>query len=91
MIRTDAGMPITRFTQLIGMPRRTYTRHRSRMLAGEPAKGPWPAPVVERIEPTVAKLAGEFPAWGHRKRAAYCQSRLDQVVEKMLRRTCRLV
>jgi hypothetical protein len=22
---------------------------------------------VERIEPTVAKLAAEFPAWGHRK------------------------
>lgn len=67
MIRTDAGMPITRFCSLIGMPRRTYTRRRSRWLAGEPEKGPWPAPVVERIEPQVAKLAGEFPAWGHRK------------------------
>jgi hypothetical protein len=27
----------------------------------------WPAPVVDRIEPTVAKYAEEWPAWGHRK------------------------
>lgn len=67
MIRTDAKMPITRFTELVGVPRRTYTRRRGRWLAGEPVKGPWPAPIVERIEPSVAKLAQEFPAWGHRK------------------------
>jgi transposase InsO family protein len=67
VIRIEAGMPITRFCALIGMPRRTYTRHRCRLLAGESAKGPWPAPVVEAIEPAVAKLAEEFPAWGHRK------------------------
>ena len=30
-------------------------------------KGPWPAPVVDRIEPEVAKLAEQYPAWGHRK------------------------
>jgi hypothetical protein len=36
-------------------------------LAGSPIKGPWPAPVVEGIEPAVAKLAEEFPTWGHRK------------------------
>ena len=67
MIRTEAGMSITRFSELVGMPRRTYTRHRRRLLAGDPPKGPWPAPVVDRIEPEVAKLAEEFPAWGHRK------------------------
>ena len=70
MIRTEAGMPITRFCELIGMPRRTYTRQRARLLAGEPIKGPWPAPVVDAIEPTVAKLAESWPAWGHRKIAA---------------------
>jgi putative transposase len=64
MIRTDAGMSITRFAELIEVPRRSYTRRRSRWLAGEPAKGPWPAPTVERIEPSVAKLAEEFPARG---------------------------
>lgn len=67
MIRTQAGMPITRFAELIGMPRRTYTRHRARWQAGEPPVGPWPAPVVATIEPTVAKLAEAWPAWGHRK------------------------
>jgi transposase InsO family protein len=67
MIRTDAGMSISRFVELVGVPRRSYTRRRARWLAGEPVKGPWPAPVVEMIEPSVAKLAEEFPAWGHRK------------------------
>lgn len=70
MIRTDAGMPITRFCELLGMPRRTYTRHRARHLQGVPVKGPWPAPVVDAIEATVAKLAEAWPAWGHRKIAA---------------------
>lgn len=60
-------MTISSFARLIEVPRRTYTRRRARWLAGEPTKGPWPAPTVDRIEPTVAKLAAEFPAWGHRK------------------------
>jgi len=67
VIRTDAGMSISRFVELIEVPRRSYTRRRARWLAGEPLKGPWPAPVVDVIEPSVAKLAEEFPAWGHRK------------------------
>jgi transposase InsO family protein len=67
MIRTEAGVSVSRFAELIGMPRRTYTRRRARFLAGDPEKGPWPAPIVDAIEPTAAKLAAEFPAWGHRK------------------------
>jgi putative transposase len=92
MIRTQAGMPITRFTELIGMPRRTYTRHRQRLLAGEPVKGPWPAPVVDRIEPTVAKVAGDWPAWGHRKIAVLHRIEYPQLaasfssVERAMRR-----
>jgi transposase InsO family protein len=83
MIRAEAEMSISRFTALIGMPRRTYTRHRSRWLTGEPPKGPWPAPTVERIEPTVAKLAEEFPAWGHRKIwALHNLDHPDQVVSQ---------
>jgi hypothetical protein len=35
--------------------------------AGDPAKGPWPAPVVDRLEPVVAKYADDWDAWGHRK------------------------
>lgn len=67
MIRTEAGMPISRFCDLVGMPRRTYHYRLAKLRAGEPEKGPWPAPVVERIEPDVAKYATEWAAWGHRK------------------------
>jgi len=67
MIRTEAGMPITRFSDLIGVPRRTYSYRLAKYRAGDPVKGPWPAPVVDRIEPVVAKVAEDWPAWGHRK------------------------
>ncbi|MGH3327219.1 MAG: hypothetical protein ACRDPT_05365, partial [Streptomycetales bacterium] len=31
------------------------------------AKGPWPAPVVDVLEPVAAKYAADWPGWGHRK------------------------
>ncbi|MHB1877089.1 MAG: hypothetical protein ACYCPF_19785, partial [Streptosporangiaceae bacterium] len=50
------------------MPRRTYHRRLARLRRGDqPAKGPWPAPAVERWEPVAAKYAADWPAWGHRK------------------------
>lgn len=49
------------------MPRRTYQYRLAKWRAGAPPKGPWPAPVVDRIEPTVAKYAETWEAWGHRK------------------------
>lgn len=67
MIRTEAQLPVSRFAELIGVPRRTYHYRLARHRAGEPAKGPWPAPVVDRIEPAVAKYAADWDAWGHRK------------------------
>ena len=70
MIRTDYGCSISRFAELVGVPRRTYHARLARLRAGEVPKGPWPAPVVDRIEATVAKYAAEWPAWGHRKIAA---------------------
>ncbi|SDZ39577.1 hypothetical protein SAMN05216215_10683 [Saccharopolyspora shandongensis] len=45
---------------MIGIPRRTYTRWIAEQRAGNPPKGPWPAPVVE-------KYAQDWPARGHRK------------------------
>jgi transposase InsO family protein len=60
-------MPVSRFCELTGIPRRTYTRWRAEQTAGQPSKGPWPAPVVDGIEPVVAKYAADWPAWGHRK------------------------
>lgn len=67
MIRLDAQLSISRFAELIEVPRRTYTYRLAKHRAGDPPKGPWPAPVVDRIEPTVAKYAQEWSAWGHRK------------------------
>ena len=67
MIRTDAGCSVSRFSELVGVPRRTYHARLARHRAGDPPKGPWPAPVVDRIEPDVAKYAVDWPAWGYRK------------------------
>ena len=67
MIRTEAGCSVSRFAELVGVPRRTYHARLARLRAGDPPKGPQPAPVVDRIEPAVAKLAAQYPAWGHRK------------------------
>jgi putative transposase len=67
MIRTEAQLPVSRFAELICVPRRTYHYRLAKHRASEPAKGPWPAPVVDRIEPLVAKYAGDWDAWGHRK------------------------
>ncbi|WP_200902555.1 integrase core domain-containing protein [Protofrankia coriariae] len=68
MIREDAAMPTARFCQLIGIPRRTYARWQATARADGPVgKGPWPAPVVDPLEPLAAKYAGDWPAWGHRK------------------------
>jgi len=67
MIRVDAQLTISRFSELIGVPRRTYHFRLAKWRAGDPVKGPWPAPVVDRIEPTVAKYAEDWDAWGHRK------------------------
>jgi putative transposase len=61
-------MPVSRFCQLTGIPRRTYHRRLGRWRAGGPlGKGPWPAPAVEKTEPVAAKYAADWPAWGHRK------------------------
>lgn len=67
MIRIEAQLPISRFAELIGVPRRTYHYRLAKWRAGDPVKGPWPAPVVDRIEPIVAKYAETWDAWGHRK------------------------
>ena len=61
-------MPVSRFAQLIGIPRRTYHRRLAAARDDVPqAKGPWPAPAVDQFEPVAAKYAADWPAWGHRK------------------------
>ena len=79
MIRAEAGCSVSRFAELVGVPRRTYHGRLARHRGGDPPKGPWPAPVVDRIEPTVAKYAAQWPAWGYRKIGAIAATDGHQV------------
>jgi putative transposase len=69
VIRAEAGLSVARFCALLGMPRATWYRWRAAVVSGasRPGKGPWPAPVVDAIEPLAAKHAETWAAWGHRK------------------------
>jgi putative transposase len=67
VIREDAAMPTARCCALIGIPRRTYARWQFKARSGLAGKGPWPAPVVDVVEPIAAKYAADWPDWGHRK------------------------
>ena len=73
MIRTDAGMPTTRFCQVIGVPERTWRRHQARARAGRRPKGPWPRPARQRVTEAARRHALAHPAWGHRKVWAMCR------------------
>lgn len=90
MIREDAAMPVSRFVALLGIPRRTYTRWIAERRAGNPPKGPWPAPAVEAVEPVVEKYAQAWPVWGHRKICALMRADGYEVspstVERAMRR-----
>jgi putative transposase len=65
-------MPVSRFCQLTGIPRRTYHRWQAKARAGDPPKGPWPAPVVTAAEPLVAKYAADWPGWGTARSGVCC-------------------
>lgn len=67
MIRLQYGLSISRFCTLVDVPRGSYYRRLHRADGDDRRKGPWPAPVVERISADVKETAGAFPAWGHRK------------------------
>ncbi|WP_280444138.1 integrase core domain-containing protein [Nocardia brasiliensis] len=62
----------------------------ARLREGNPPRGPWPSPKVDRFEPIAAKYAEEWPAWGHRKIAAMMRADGYEVstsaVERALRR-----
>jgi putative transposase len=96
VIRLDAAMPTARFCTLIGIPRRSYVRWQARarrpgaQAQAAPVKGPWPAPVVDALEPAAAKYAADWPGWGHRKIYGLMRADGYQVscssVERALRR-----
>ncbi|WNG95732.1 hypothetical protein C6A82_007510 [Mycobacterium sp. ITM-2016-00318] len=74
---------------MAGIPERTYRRRLARLRAGNPDKGPWPAPVVDRIEATAAKYAQEWPAWGYRKIAALMRADGHEVTNSSVQRALR--
>jgi transposase InsO family protein len=87
-------MPTSRFTRLIGVPERSYRRWQQRERQGRPAKGPWPAPARDRVEPAAIAYADRFPAWGHRKVAMLMRvdghHAPDSTVLRALRRSGRV-
>jgi putative transposase len=74
---------------LAGIPERTYRRRLSRLRHGDPTKGPWPAPAVDRIEALAAKYAEAWPAWGHRKIAALMRADGHRVTNSSVARALR--
>ncbi len=67
MIRLEYGISVARFCELVGVPRASYYRRRRRETDGEPVRGPWPTPVLDRIDPLVAEVAASFGFFGYRK------------------------
>lgn len=64
MIRLDARMSTAGFCRLTGLPERTYRRWQQRERLGRPAKGPWPTPARDRLEPLAVACADRYPQWG---------------------------
>jgi putative transposase len=67
MIRTEQGISVTRFCELVGVPRASYYRRRRRETGDGLVRGPWPSPVLDRIDPLVAEVAASFGFFGYRK------------------------
>ena len=67
VIRVEAGMPTSRWCEVMGIPERTWRRWQAKARAGHPPKGPWPAPARAAHRDAVCAIAEEHPAWGHRK------------------------
>jgi putative transposase len=69
MIRREAEMPVSRFSSILGIPRRTYCRRQARARSGESAavKGPWPSPSVDAVAAILAGYLSEHPDHGHRR------------------------
>jgi len=67
-VRREAKISVVSFCTLVGIPRRTYYRYLDKAKAQVPTeKGPWPAPVVDRLTSAVQRHLDEHPLDGHRK------------------------
>jgi transposase-like protein len=68
--RRAAKISVVSFCTLVGVPRRTYYRYLDKAKAESSAqapKGPWPAPVVDRLTNAVQRHLEQHPEDGHRK------------------------
>ena len=95
MIRREAQMSTARFCRLLGLPERTYRRWQQRSRQGRPAKGPWPSPSADRIEPTAIEYADRYPQWGSRTIATLMRTdgfdAPDSTTYRALKRTGRVL
>ena len=67
-LRRQARISVVSFCALVGIPRRTYYRYLDKAKTqAPPEKGPWPAPVVDRLTYAVQRYVEEHPRDGHRK------------------------
>ena len=67
-VRREAKISVVSFCTLVGIPRRTYYRYLDKAKAQVPTeKGPWPAPVVDRLTSAVQRHLEAHPLDGHRK------------------------
>ena len=67
-VRREAKISVVSFCILVGVPRRTYYRYLDKAKVQTPAeKGPWPAPVVDRLTHAVQRYLEDHPQEGHRK------------------------
>lgn len=69
-VRREAKISVVSFCTLVGVPRRTYYRYLDKAKvdsATQAQKGPWPAPVVDRLTNAVQRHLAEHPDDGHRK------------------------
>ena len=67
-VRREAKISVVTFCTLVGVPRRTYYRYLDKAKEQAPVeKGPWPAPVVDRLTSAVQRYLEEHPLDGHRK------------------------
>jgi len=68
MIRGSAGMPVSRFCVLVGVPRRTYCRMQWLLKSGVPTtKGPWPSTSLDAVADVLEDYLRQYGHLGHRK------------------------
>jgi transposase InsO family protein len=95
VIRRDAGLSTARFCRLLGLAERSYRRWQRRERQRRPAKGPWPTPSADRLEPLALDYADRYPQWGSRTIATLMRidglAAPDSTVYRALKRAGRVL